>query len=139
MDTIFKSDLDVEAEAVTLHPDLLVLKDIMGLDEVREFSPEAKLRQYVGGYLDPELNQRFMIGEPCSQPDQVLIMISETVSAMLDEGHALHNASGELDVFVAMVVPTHNIDKAHAAIHEFLINNPNATNIPFGFKLFHPD
>jgi hypothetical protein len=139
MDTIFKSALDLESEVITLHPDLLVLKDIMGLDEVREFSPEAKLRQYVGGYLDPELKQRFIIGEPCSQPDQVLIMISETVSAMLEEGQVLHNDSGELDVFVAMVVPTHNIDKAHSAINEFMLNNPNAMNIPFGFTLFHPN
>ncbi len=138
MNTIFNSDLEAEPEVVTLHPDLLVLKDIMGLEEVREFSPDAKLRQYVGGYLDPALNQRFIIGEPCSQPDQVLIMISETVSAMLDEGHALHNDSGEIDVFVAIVVPSHNIDKAHAAIHEFLLNNPKAMNIPFGFTLFHP-
>jgi hypothetical protein len=136
MNTLFGNDLDVESDGVALHPDLLVLKDIMGIDVVRELSPDARLRQYVGGYLDPESNQRTIIGEPCDNPDEVLIMISDTICAMLDDGHVLHNASGEIDVFVAMVVPAQNIDKAHDAINAYLLKNPAATNIPFGFTAF---
>ncbi len=136
MNTLFDSALDVGSDGAALHPDLLVLKDIMGIDVVRELSPEARLRQYVGGYLDPETNQRTIVGEPCDNPDEVLIMVSDTVYVMLDEGHALYNSSGEIDVFVAMIVPAQNIDKAHEAINAYLLKNPAATNIPFGFTAF---
>ncbi len=136
MNPFVDSILDDAPEVVTLHPDLLVLKDIMGLDTVREFSPDAQLRQYVGGYLDPAHNQRIIIGEPCNQPDEVLIMVSNTVSALLEEGQILHNDEDGIDVFIAIIVPSLNIEKAHAALREFLAKNPATTNIPFGFTAF---